>query len=130
MSARSADQLMEDARERIDRVRPEDLERLLSGGGLLVDIRPAQQRATEGEMPGALVIERNVLEWRFDLLGDHHIPEVSSYEQAVVLLCSEGYASSFAAASLRDLGFRRAADLEGGYRAWQAWTADTEAIAS
>jgi len=107
------------ARQEIERVAPEDLERLQAAGALVVDIRPERQRAEEGELPFGIVVERNVLEWRFDLLGDHSLPEVEGYEQPVVVVCSEGYASSLAAASLRQLGFVRAADLEGGYQAWR-----------
>ena len=93
-------------------------------GALVVDIRPERQRAEEGELPFGIAVERNVLEWRFDLLGDHALPEVQGYDQQVVVVCSEGYASSFAAASLHQLGFVLAADLKGGYRAWRAWRGD------
>ena len=88
-------------------------------GALVVDIRPAAQRAAEGELGFGLIVERNVLEWRFDLTGSHTLPEVISYDQPVVVVCSEGYASSLAADSLRQLGFARAADLAGGYQAWR-----------
>ncbi len=120
MSA-SADELVARARERISRIRPEDLAPLSAAGALIVDIRPAAQRAHEGELPGALVVERNVLEWRLDPSGDHRIPEVSGYEQPVVVVCSEGYASSLAADALRSLGYLHAADLIGGYQAWLTW---------
>ena len=89
----------------------------------MVDIRPAAQRAAEGELGFGLVVERNVLEWRFDLTGDHTLPEVTGYDQPVVVVCSEGYASSLAADSLRQLGFARAGDLAGGYKAWRRWQA-------
>jgi rhodanese-related sulfurtransferase len=118
---RSVDELLADARAAIGRIDPPDLERAHAAGALVVDIRPERQRAGEGELGFGLVVERNVLEWRFDLMGRHTLPEVTSYDQAVVVVCSEGYASSFAAASLRQLGFRRAGDLAGGYRAWRAW---------
>jgi rhodanese-related sulfurtransferase len=87
----------------------------------VIDIRPAAQRATEGELGFGLIVERNVLEWRFDLTGDHALPEVSDYDQLVVVVCSAGYASSLAADSLRELGFTDAADLAGGYQAWRTW---------
>jgi rhodanese-related sulfurtransferase len=122
MTPRSADELMNDARARIDRVTTEQLDGVLSEGGLLIDIRPEAQRAAEGALPGALVVERNVLEWRFDLSGPHHLQQVTGYDQPVVVICSEGYASSFAAASLRELGFARAADLDGGFKAWATST--------
>ena len=119
MTARSADDLLALARARIRRVEPDDLEQLHAGGALVVDIRPAAQRAAEGELGFGIIVERNVLEWRFDLRGGHALAEVSGYDQPVVVVCSEGYASSLAAASLRDLGFAAAGDLGGGYRAWR-----------
>jgi rhodanese-related sulfurtransferase len=116
-----ADDLVAEARRRISRVGPADLEAVTAAGGLIIDIRPAEQRQREGALDGALVIERNVLEWRLDPTGDHRIPEVTGYDQPVVVACSAGYASSLAAASLADLGFTRAADLAGGYQAWAEW---------
>ncbi|MGF1428091.1 rhodanese-like domain-containing protein [Kitasatospora sp. LaBMicrA B282] len=95
-------------------------------GALLVDIRPAAQRGVEGQIPGALVIERNVLEWRLDPAGSHRIPQASGYELPIVLVCSEGYASSLAAASLRELGLYRTTDLDGGFLAWSAAGLPTE----
>ena len=118
---RTADDLVALARRRIGRVRPDELAGVVADGALVVDIRPAAQRATEGGLDGAVVVERNVLEWRLDPTGGHRIPEVRDHGQTVVVVCSEGYASSLAAASLLDLGFADARDLEGGVRAWQAW---------
>lgn len=100
------------------RVLPSDLESESAAGALVVDIRPAALRERDGEMPGATVIERNVLEWRLDPDGDHRLPEMDDPGRRVVLVCDEGYASSLAAAQLRALGIRNATDLEGGYQAW------------
>jgi rhodanese-related sulfurtransferase len=119
----TADELVAQARQRISRIGPAELEPLAAAGGLIVDIRPIAQRAEEGELPGALIIERNVLEWRLDPSGDHRIPQVKGYEQPVVVVCSEGYASSLAADAVRALGYTHAADLDGGYQAWLAWVA-------
>jgi len=116
-----ADDLVADARRRIGRIRPEDLDMVAASGGLIVDIRPVGQRSIEGQLPGALIIERNVLEWRLDPHGLHRLPGVTGFDQQVVVVCSEGYASSLAAASLHDLGFHRVSDLAGGYRAWSEW---------
>jgi rhodanese-related sulfurtransferase len=121
VTARSVDDLLALARNRIHRVEPDELEKLEAGGGLVVDIRPAAQRKAEGELGFGLIVERNVLEWRFDLRGNHALPEVTGYDQPVVVVCSEGYASSLAAASLLDLGFSGASDLAGGYQAWRRW---------
>jgi rhodanese-related sulfurtransferase len=118
----SADELVDRARQHIDRTEPQELASIASAGGLVVDIRPVAQRAAEGELPGALVIERNVLEWRLDPHGSHRVPDVTGFDQPVVVVCSAGYASSLAADSLRELGFRRATDLVGGYQAWLAWS--------
>lgn len=121
MTERPVEDLLAEARRTIDRVGPEELERRRDDGALIVDIRPAAQREAEGPFDGALVVERNVLEWRFDLQGAHALPEVKTYDQPVIVVCSEGYASSFAAASLRALGFSQVADLDGGYWAWRSW---------
>ena len=123
MTARSTDDLLAEARRRITRVEPEELDGLQAEGALVVDIRPVAQRGTEGELGFGLIVERNVLEWRFDLTGSHTLPEVTSHDQPVVVVCSEGYASSLAADSLRQLGFTRAGDLAGGYQAWRRWQA-------
>jgi rhodanese-related sulfurtransferase len=82
--------------------------------------RPAAQRAAEGEIPGSLVIERNVLEWRFDPRSDARLDIADRYDLPVVVFCSEGYTSSLAAAALQDLGLHRATDLAGGFHAWKA----------
>jgi rhodanese-related sulfurtransferase len=118
--ARSIDELLADARSRIDRVTPQEAATRVARGAVLVDIRPAAQRAGEGEVPGALLVERNVLEWRFDPASDARLPEATGYDVEVVVLCSEGYTSSLAADALRSLGLRRATDVVGGFQAWLA----------
>lgn len=118
--ARSVEELLAAARERLHRLDPEAARRAVERGALLVDIRPAAQRAEHGEVPGALVVERNVLEWRFDPASDARLPEVTGYDTEVVVLCQESYTSSLAAAALQDLGLRRATDVDGGYAAWAA----------
>lgn len=110
--------LLATARAGLVRLDPVAARAAWAAGGLLVDIRPAHQRAEEGEVPGALVIERNVLEWRFDPASDARLPE-ASYDLHVIVLCSEGYTSSLAAHALQQLGVRRATDVAGGFQAWQ-----------
>ena len=113
------DRLLAEAREGLDRVAPEDLEREVAAGALVVDIRPAADREREGALPGAVVIERIHLEWRLDPTSPHCIEEATAGRR-VVVVCNEGYSSSLAARTLRDLGVARATDLAGGYRAWRA----------
>ena len=117
--SRTIDQMLAEARARLDRLSPLQASRAAREGAVLVDIRPAAQRAAEGEIPGTLIVERNVLEWRFDPASDARLPQ-ASYDLQVVVVCSEGYTSSLAAAALQDLGIRGATDLDGGFRAWQA----------
>ncbi|MCU1483483.1 MAG: Rhodanese domain protein [Actinomycetia bacterium] len=113
------DRLLEEARAAIEpRVTVDQLDDVVAGGGLVVDIRPVELRQRDGELPGAVVVDRNVLEWRLDPTSDHRIPEVTGLDQQVVLVCNEGYATSLAAATLRQLGLVRATDLVGGYQAW------------
>jgi rhodanese-related sulfurtransferase len=111
--------VLADARARLVRLDPAEALAAQSAGAVLVDIRPQLDRETEGELPGAVVIDRNVLEWRLDPASDARLP-IASYDLHVVLVCNEGYASSLAAADLQDLGISRATDLAGGYRAWRA----------
>jgi rhodanese-related sulfurtransferase len=118
--ARTVDDLLADARSRLTRLTPHAAANRVAAGALLVDIRPAGQRAHEGEVPGALIVERNVLEWRFDPTSDARLPEATGYDVEVVVLCSEGYTSSLAADALRSLGLHRATDVVGGFRAWVA----------
>jgi rhodanese-related sulfurtransferase len=117
-AACGVDQLLERARASYSRVQAEEAATLGATGGLLVDIRPAGQRAEFGEIPGALVIERNVLEWRLDPTSPHRHSVVTCPDQHVVVICQAGYASSLAAASLRQLGLTNATDLIGGFEAW------------
>jgi rhodanese-related sulfurtransferase len=117
-SCRSIDEILAAARARLDRVAPEDLERERLGGAVIVDIRPVEQRARDGDLPGAIVIDRNVLEWRLDPSCDHHVTEITGYDTRVVIVCNEGYSSSLAAALLHNIGLNRTTDLIGGYQAW------------
>jgi rhodanese-related sulfurtransferase len=118
--AHSIDELLAEARSRLVRLSPEQAAARVARGALLVDIRPAAQRAVEGHVPGALVVERNVLEWRFDPASDARLPAATGYDVEVIVLCSEGYTSSLAADALRSLGLTRATDVVGGFVAWQA----------
>ncbi len=108
------------ARSRLERVRPEDLAVEMAAGALVVDTRPVEQRLRDGELPGAIVVDRNVLEWRLDPTSPHRLPEAADPDRRVIVVCNEGYSSSLAAAALQDLGLRRATDLVGGYTAWRA----------
>ena len=111
------DTILDAARARLNRLSADQVPAALARGGLLVDIRPAAQRAAEGSVRHALVIERNVLEWRCDPTSDARLPQAVDDDVDWVILCSEGYTSSLAAASLQDLGLHRATDVIGGYHA-------------
>jgi rhodanese-related sulfurtransferase len=116
---RSIDELLADARSRLARLTPHESHRAQQAGAVLIDIRPEASREAEGRLPGAVVIERTVLEWRLDPASDARLP-FAAYDLRVVIVCNEGYSSSLAAATLQDLGIRMATDMEGGYRAWKA----------
>jgi rhodanese-related sulfurtransferase len=115
---RSIDAILAAARQRLRRLDPAAAHDAMSSGAVLVDIRPHAQRLSEGSVPGALIVERNVLEWRFDPRSDARLPEATGFDLHLIIMCSQGYASSLAAASLQDLGLRRATDLAGGFLAW------------
>ena len=115
---RTTEQLLAAARSRLVRLHPHEAQAAQRDGALLVDIRPQSNRDLEGEIPGAVVIERIVLEWRLDPASEARIPQ-ADYDLHVIVVCNEGYSSSLAAADLQDLGVHRATDLAGGYRAWR-----------
>jgi rhodanese-related sulfurtransferase len=110
------DRLLAEARAGLERVSAEELEAAQAAGALVVDIRPVEQRSRDGELPGALVVPRNVLEWRLDPSSPHRLP-VADERRRVIVVCNEGYASSLAAATLQRLGLEDATDLEGGFQA-------------
>jgi rhodanese-related sulfurtransferase len=114
----AVDALLEEARAGLDRVAPEDLVAEAAAGALVVDTRPVEQRERDGALPGAVVVDRNVLEWRLDPTSPHRLPEASDGDRRVIVVCNEGFSSSLAAATLRRLGLARATDLDGGYQAW------------
>jgi len=116
---RSIDEVLQAARQRLTRLTPAEAQQAWADGAVLVDIRPAQQRAAEGALPGALLVERNVLEWRFDPSSEARLP-IAAYDLQVIVICQEGYTSSLAAAALLDLGVHRATDVLGGFAAWRA----------
>lgn len=120
------DRLLARAQERLDRVRPAQLADELEMGALLVDTRPVEQRERDGAMPGAVVIDRNVLEWRLDPTCPFRSDLGVGPETRIIVVCHEGYSSSLAAVTLQELGLRRATDLVGGYQAWLAWQSQTE----
>jgi rhodanese-related sulfurtransferase len=114
------DRHLEKARRGISIVRPEAAAELHAAGALLVDTRPAAQRAEFGQIPGAVVIERNVLEWRLDPTSEHRHPAAIDHTGPIVVFCQEGYSSSLAVASLTALGINEVHDLAGGFAAWAA----------
>ena len=111
---------LERARSQLRRISARALDDAVARGALLIDIRPADNRKFEGRLPGAIVIDRLVLEWRLDPTGAYRISELQDRDQQIILVCNEGYASSLAAATLQELGLPNATDLLGGYRAWRA----------
>jgi rhodanese-related sulfurtransferase len=117
---RGIDEVLAEARAGLDRVGARQAADMQAAGALLVDIRPGRCRAARGEIPGAVVVERNVLEWRLDPTCDARLEGIDAdiYQRDVIVVCNEGYASSLAAADLQRLGFRRVTDLAGGFEAW------------
>lgn len=119
-SRRTVDHLLADARAGLDRVDPEQARAAVEAGGLIIDIRQTRQRAADGGVPGALYLHRNVLEWRCDPGSDGYDPRVGDLDRRIVVMCDESYTSSLAAVALREIGFSRATDLDGGFQAWRA----------
>jgi len=117
------DELLEKARVGMDRVEPADLAAEVTAGAVVVDIRPVEQRNRDGDLPDAIVVDRNVLEWRLDPTSPDRLPVATGPDVRYLIVCNQGYQSSLAAATLRELGLHRATDLVGGFEAWSEWRA-------
>jgi rhodanese-related sulfurtransferase len=115
----TVEDLLAEARAQIDRLTPAETREAVSAGAILVDMRPLEQRQRDGLVPGAAVIERNVLEWRLDPRGAHRDPDLADPDRRLILICDEGYQSSLAAATLRRFGLE-VCDVIGGVQAWAA----------
>jgi rhodanese-related sulfurtransferase len=112
------DRLLAEARRSLQRLRPTDAAAAMNDGALLIDTRPFDQRSRDGEIPGAIVVDRTVLEWRLDPTSPYRLPLVSDRHQTVIVICNEGFSSSLAAATLQRLGLHNATDVIGGFVAW------------
>lgn len=117
------DQLLVQARSNLARVRVEYLADEVAQGAIVIDIRPVEQRRRDGNLPGAIVVDRNVLEWRLDPSSPHRLSMVTGVDVRFIIVCNEGYSSSLAAATLHELGLRSSTDLVGGFQAWLSWSA-------
>jgi rhodanese-related sulfurtransferase len=115
---KTIDQLLEEARARLERVTAEQAFAEQREGALLVDTRTYEQRREAGTVPGAIVLDRTVFEWRLDPASRWHLPEVADHDARIIVLCRQGYSSSLAAATLQELGLHRATDVIGGVEAW------------
>jgi rhodanese-related sulfurtransferase len=117
-AAAAIDRLLEEERTTLVRVTAEELDGEMTAGALVVDTRPVEQRQRDGSLPGALVVDRNVLEWRLDPTSPHRLPEATDPGRRIIIVCNEGYSSTLAAATLRRIGLPAATDLVGGFQAW------------
>ena len=117
---RSIDDLLTEARAGLQRLGPAEAKAATEDGAVIVDIRSDHQREADGVVPGAIYHPRNVLEWRADPEGSHRDPRIADLDKQLIVMCDAGYASSLAAATLQQMGFARATDLDGGFQAWRA----------
>lgn len=120
--AAAIDELLARARSTLRRVPVHELEAEVANGAIVIDIRPVEQRERDGGLPGAVVVDRNVLEWRLDPTSPHRLPLATGPDVRLIIVCNEGYGSSLAAATLQELGLRNATDLVGGFQQWRAAT--------
>jgi rhodanese-related sulfurtransferase len=116
----TVNELLEACRARIDRLAPAEARAAVAAGALLIDTRCAEERAAGGVIPGSVHVPLSVLFWRLDPASGYEDPRLAHPDRRVILVCADGYSSSVAAATLRDLGFDRAADLDGGFNGWVA----------
>jgi rhodanese-related sulfurtransferase len=116
----TVEELLAQARARLHRLAPEQAAAAQARGALLVDTRSEEDRGREGVIPGALHVPLSVLFWRADPDSPNRNERIGPLDRELVVLCNDGYSSSLAAATLRELGFERATDIDGGFRGWRA----------
>jgi rhodanese-related sulfurtransferase len=116
---KTVDDLLAEARATLDRITAQEAHDELADGVLLIDTRTLEQRTEHGDIPGAISIGLNALEWRLDPSSEWRIPQATGHDVRVIVLCQQGYSSSLAAARLQSLGLRRATDVIGGFEAWR-----------
>jgi rhodanese-related sulfurtransferase len=117
---RSVHDVLAAARARYTRLEPVQAHIAMTHGSLLIDVRDSDQRRRDGTIPGALIVDRTVLEWRFDPESGATHPQITGVGQSLILICNQGYSSSIAVASLLDLGATDVTDVVGGFEAWRA----------
>jgi rhodanese-related sulfurtransferase len=125
---RSVNDLVAAARARIVRLEPSAARSAANDGAILIDTRCVEQRRETGVIPGSVHVPLSVLYWRLDPASGFDDPRLADPERQVILVCAHGYSSSLAAATLQDLGFARATDIDGGFEAWRAAGLPIEAV--
>ena len=121
--------LLTASRSRIERLNPPAAFAAADGGALLIDTRCSEQRRETGIIPGSVHVPLSILFWRLDPASASKEASLADLGRQIILVCAHGYSSSIAAATLRDLGFARASDIDGGFEAWQAAGLPTEVAA-
>lgn len=116
---KTVDDLLDEVRDRYERVLPEQASEEQRAGAIILDTRSYEQRRDHGLIPGAVIMERNVVEWRLDPAGDAHERWVTGHDTPIIVVCQQGFGSSFAVGSLLDMGLERATDMVGGFEAWR-----------
>lgn len=129
MARRTINDLLDSATRRLDRVSPEALPAELDAGAVLIDTRAADARRRHGTIPGAVAVPLSVLFWRLDPASESRDDGLANLDARIILVCSDGYSSALAAATLLDLGFGRATDLAGGFSAYRAAGLPIEPVA-
>lgn len=112
--AKSVAQMIEEATRAVPFMSMQEVRRRIAEGA--GDLRPLDVRERDafeaGHLPGALHLARGQLELRIDEV----VPDPST---RLVVYCELGKISTLAVATLRAMGYLRAAALDGGLRAWK-----------
>ncbi len=103
-------------------------DRLSKPGAHLVDIRDARELQREGTAPGALHAPRGMLEFWVDPASPYHKPFFADEDGEYILFCAGGWRSALAAKTLKDMGMRNVAHIDGGFAEWVKQGAPTETL--
>jgi rhodanese-related sulfurtransferase len=123
---KSAKELVAQANARVNTVSVKDATSMLKDPGtVFVDLRDSAELQRDGKIPGAVHVNRGMLEFALDPTLPYHNPVFSSGKK-VVFYCASGGRSALAANTAQGMGLEHVSHLGGGFKAWKEANAPVE----
>lgn len=107
-------QLADTAQSMVDGVQPEDVDKLIAGGAIALDIRDKEEHDAD-HIANSINISRGKLE----MLIEDQIPDLDS---TILCYCNAYNRGALSAATLQDMGYHNAKYIAGGLNAYRQHT--------